>query len=113
MRMTLSKVVALCLFGTSAWGCIGASLPKLPSAGGPAWREITTEHFVVDTDLEPAASDALVKQLENLRQVMIEAVFEHDPEPSPKLRVLAVRSDEYGHYGTKTTGKFINSLLFQ
>ena len=62
--------------------------------------QITTDHFVVDTDLEPAASDALVKQLENLRQVMIEAVFEHGiPSRHPSFACSL-----YGATNTATTG---------
>jgi hypothetical protein len=110
MRSTSVIAAALC---TSVCGCIGASLPKTPGAGGPPWREITTEHFVIDTNLDPEVADATARQLENLRNVMIEAVFEHQPAPSPKLRVLALRSDEYGHYATKNVGVFMSSVVCQ
>src|SRR5690349_12434351 len=78
--------------------CIGSSLPKTPKAGGPAWQEITTEHFVVDTDLAPDDAALIVRQLENLRKVMIEVVFGGEPEPTPRMRVLALRQDEYAHF---------------
>jgi hypothetical protein len=104
----LSSVVAV-----SVSGCIGASLPKTPGAGGPPWQEITSEHFVIDTNLEPEVAKATARQLEGLRKAMIEVVFGREPPPSPPLRVLALRSDEYGHYGTKSVGVFMSSVLSQ
>jgi len=68
---------------------------------------------VIDTNLDPQIADATARQLENLRNVMIEVVFGRQPPPSPKLRVLALRSDEYGHYGTQSVGVFMSNVLFQ
>src|SRR5262249_33907364 len=73
-------------------GCSGAPLPKTPGGGGPPWQEITSEHFVIDTNLEPEVAKATARQLENLRKAMIEVVFPREPLPPPPLRVLALRS---------------------
>jgi tetratricopeptide (TPR) repeat protein len=94
-------------------GCIGSSLPKTPDAGGPTWEELITEHFVIDTDLEPTEATAIAQQLENLRKVMTETVFGGPPPTGPRVRVLALRRDEYGHFDRKNAGVFISSALFQ
>jgi hypothetical protein len=93
--------------------CIGSSFPKTPAAGGPAWQEITTEHFIIDTDLDPLEADATVHQLENLRKVMAEMVFGGEPPRGPRARVLALRREEYGHFDRVYVGTFVSSVLFQ
>src|SRR5690242_18262728 len=34
-----------------------------PARGGPTWRELTSEHFVVDTDRQSGGARALVEEL--------------------------------------------------
>jgi hypothetical protein len=96
-----------------ATGCIGTSFPKTPAAGGPAWREITTENLVVDTDLEPAEADAMVRQLENMRNVMAKVAFGGEPAKAPRVRVLALRQDEYAHFDRVNAGTFVIWALYQ
>jgi tetratricopeptide (TPR) repeat protein len=111
-RMSKSRWWALAALPCLA-GCIGRTYPKTPEAGGPAWQEITTEHFVVDTDLEPEEAGAMVHQLENLRNVMTRVVFGGEPSKAPRMRVLALRHDEYSHYDRVAFGNFVNWALFQ
>src|SRR6476620_4310866 len=93
---------SLGMAGCLALGCIApASLPKTPANGGPAWHELTTEHFVIDSDLEPAEAAVVANQLENLRKVMSETVFGGPPPAGPPARVLSLRRDEYGHFDRK------------
>src|SRR5262245_41317046 len=94
-------------------GCIGSSLPKTPAHGGPAWQEITTDHFVVDTDLETADANAIRRQLENHRSGMTQLVFGGEPAKAPRMRVLALRQDEYAHFGHVASGNFVNWTLYQ
>jgi tetratricopeptide (TPR) repeat protein len=94
-------------------GCIGTSYPKTPAHGGPAWQEMTTEHFVVDTDLESAEATVIARQLENLRNAMAETVFGGQPPPGPRVRVLALRQDEYRHFDRSSDGYFLSSALYQ
>jgi hypothetical protein len=110
--MRSTSIVVATLFASTS-GCISASQPKTPREGGPPWQEITTEHFIIDTDLDPQLAAETAQQLENLRNAMIEVVFGRQPPPSPKLRVLALRSDEYGYYGTQSTGVFMSNVLHQ
>ncbi len=94
-------------------GCIASSFPKTPAHGGPAWEEITTDHFIVDTDLEPSEAAQLVRDLENMRKVMVEVVFGGEREPKIKVRVLALRTDEFGHFSAEAVGFYLNRVLFQ
>ena len=100
-------------FALALTGCLGGAYPKTPAHGGPAWQEITTEHFVVATNLDPAEADAMVRQLENLRRAMGETVFGGEPGPAPPMRVLALRQEEYGHYDRINAGTFVFNSLFQ
>jgi tetratricopeptide (TPR) repeat protein len=96
-----------------ATGCIGRTFPKTPEAGGPAWRELTTEHFVIDSDLEPTEADTMARQLENLRNVMTKTVFGGEPAKGPRMRVLALRHDEYAQYDRVSSGNYLSWALFQ
>jgi hypothetical protein len=50
-------------------------VPALPTQGGPAWRELTSEHFTVWTDAEPALAHALIMRMEHIRQVLFGVSF--------------------------------------
>jgi hypothetical protein len=74
---------------------------------------MTTEHFVVDTDLDADEARVMVRQLENLRHVMAEVTFGGEPAPAARVRVLALRQDEYAHFGHQAAGVFVDWTLFQ
>jgi hypothetical protein len=52
----------------------GAVRPALtgPEAGGPAWRELKTEHFVLRTDLDAASAREIIEDFERVEQVFID-----------------------------------------
>jgi len=74
---------------------------------------MTSEHFIVDTDLDPSEAAKVVRDLENMRKVMVEVVFGGEREATAKVRVLALRSDEFGHFANEAAGIFLNRVLFQ
>jgi hypothetical protein len=55
--------------------CRRAAVPPVPGKGGPAWTELTSEHFTVWTDGDRAEVRELVQQMEQLRQVVAGAMF--------------------------------------
>jgi len=70
----------------------GAAVPPLPSKGGPAWTEITSEHFTVWTDGDRDLIRDLVPQMEQLRQVIVGVAF---PWASRgRTLVFALRDDD-------------------
>jgi hypothetical protein len=103
-----AKIAWLALF--VAVGCVGASARQPRSVTTSAWREITTEHFVIDTDLSDSEVTWVVRLLEQGRNVMIHAGFGGEPPPQPRTRVFALRRDEFHHFDRSTDGAFVRSI---
>lgn len=59
-------------------GC-AATLPALPSQGGPAWTELTSAHFTLWTDASAARGRELIAQLEHLHQIVHGVAFPDQP----------------------------------
>jgi hypothetical protein len=77
-------ILALALAAAAA----GDDLSCPPPAG--KWRELRTAHFVLSTDLAPAAADDLAEQLEVLRGADLAALGElAQSVEGPPLRVVA------------------------
>jgi hypothetical protein len=74
----------------------GPALPPLPAQGGPPWRELVSEHFVVWTDSTPEHARELVREMEHLRQVEVGAVFRAAAGPG-RAFVIAPRDSAELH----------------
>ncbi|ABS28570.1 hypothetical protein [Anaeromyxobacter sp. Fw109-5] len=76
-----------------------------PARGGPAWSELTTDHFVVASDLRRADAATIARELESVRAWVIAALFEDAPEIPGRVRVVAFRSaaefDEFAPPGLR------------
>ena len=85
---------ALAALGLAAAGCaaVGPSL-RCPEEGGPAWREVATDHFLVWTDLESPEARALAVRLEWIREAVVAAVWQAPLEPESRMGVVALRSE--------------------
>jgi hypothetical protein len=68
-----------------------ATLPPCPAQGGPAWQELTSDHFVVRTDLDAADGQEVVRRLEETRAAMLVAVWPEAPGPPDRSAVIALR----------------------
>jgi len=66
---------------------------ECPEAGGPAWREVQTAHFVVQTNLSSGKAQALAREVERLYEVLLHALFKSPPAFPGKVRVVALQSD--------------------
>lgn len=68
----LAVMVAVAVIATMAGAACAprAVLPQLPSQGGPAWRELTSEHFLLWTDASSARARELVRGLEERYQIL-------------------------------------------
>jgi hypothetical protein len=89
MLLAMSKTVGpLCAL---AWlvAC-GPAIPPLPSRGGPAWLEVTSEHFTLWTDAPAERGRELVREMERRRRLVM-TTMKHAPS---KVRsfVIALRS---------------------
>ena len=66
---------------------------ECPEAGGPAWREVRTAHFVVQSDLSSSKAQALAREVERLYEALLHALFKSPPAFPGKVRVVALQSD--------------------
>jgi Flp pilus assembly protein TadD len=89
-----------------------------PSHGGPEWLELTTDHFVMATDLRRKEAARLARQLEAARAWVTDAIFpEERPELPTRVRVVAFRTmaefDEFappalrGYFTTNGLGETV------
>jgi hypothetical protein len=69
----------------------GPAIPPLPSQGGPAWHEFTTEHFTLWTDTSATRARELMREMEDLRHVVIGIAFHGGGEG--RVLVIALRDD--------------------
>lgn len=60
MRCMVRVVSCSTLAAVAAAAC-GAAVPPVPGKGGPAWTELTSEHFTVWTDGDRAEVRELVQ----------------------------------------------------
>jgi tetratricopeptide (TPR) repeat protein len=64
-----------------------------PAKGGPPWRELTTRHFRVWTDLDAAAANTTVQHLEHYRKALL-YVWGNQFDPPGRVDVVVFRSGE-------------------
>ena len=74
-------------------GACGAAVPPVRGKGGPAWTELTSQHFTVWTDGDPANVRELMREMEYLREVVGSVMFPSTPA-SARTLVIALRDDD-------------------
>ncbi|HYG69798.1 MAG TPA: hypothetical protein VD838_19135, partial [Anaeromyxobacteraceae bacterium] len=86
---------------------------RCPAQGGAAWREVTTEHFVLQTDLLSDEAHRLARELETMRAAVLLALFRAPPALPGRVRVVAFgsRADYATFAPPKTLGIFSLSDL--
>lgn len=87
---TLRTIAIAATLGVLA--ACGAAVPPVPGNGGPGWVELTSPHFTVWTDGEPARVRELVREMERLRQVVVGVAFPSAPDGGRDL-VIALHDD--------------------
>lgn len=68
-----------------------ATVPPCPAKGGRSWREITTGHFVLDTDLDEDEALRMLRTLEETRSAMLIGVWPK-AGPSERTRIYSLYS---------------------
>jgi tetratricopeptide (TPR) repeat protein len=74
-------------------GCATSAAFVCPSRGGPAWRDIGSDHFVLRTDLEVGEASKLLARLERLRTAVVSALFDEVPASQSGVEVVAFRTE--------------------
>jgi len=88
------RPVALAAFLALTVGCVHQRhLRPVPPDGG-GWRELRTEHFVLETDLPLERARALGAELEAILDGLARALFHAPPKLVSDARVVAFSSDE-------------------
>jgi len=62
--------IALALAAGTVAGC-ASNFAACPAAGGPVWRELASDHFVLRTDLGLDEARDTLRDLENLRAALL------------------------------------------
>lgn len=63
-------------------------VPPVPGKGGPAWIELSSQHFTAWTDGEPERVRELVRKMERLRLILIYAAFPTAPTEGRDLAIV-------------------------
>ncbi|MEP7126329.1 MAG: hypothetical protein ABJE95_35685 [Byssovorax sp.] len=111
--MKPSPIAPLALVASLALGCVGLTPPLTPpERGGAAWSELTSKHFVLDTDLEADEASSTLAELEGLYGAIEDVAFPSESESSLPIRVvLFAREKDYLPLGPKSTrGYFTHQL---
>lgn len=80
---------------------------RCPARGGSAWRELRTEHFLVQTDLPQGKARELAAELERLLGAVRHGLFRTPPPMPGAIRVVALRSkEEFDLFAPEGAGAF-------
>jgi tetratricopeptide (TPR) repeat protein len=76
-----------------------------PEKGGPAWTEVTSEHFTVKTDLDKDEAQHASAKLEEMFTALADFGFPSSQRPKVHIDVVYFRShDDYAELAPKLTG---------
>jgi len=106
------RIARLALSVALLASCATVIRPPLtpPDKGGPAWTEVTTEHFVLKTDLDADGAQRAAAKLEEMFAALAQLGFAS--EDRPKMMIDVVYFDRHEDYATlrpgATGGQFIS-----
>jgi len=83
-----------------------ASTPRCPEEGGPVWREVTTEHFRVYTDLDSWDAGEAALELERLRGGLLAALGMKEGPPGVIQAIVFAEPEALHSFGIPYTGIF-------
>jgi hypothetical protein len=93
-----------------AAGC-ASTFAVCPAQGGPPWRELANEHFVLRTDQDLEAARATLRDLDVFRAAVLTCFHAPIDLDTGRLPVIAVR-DGWGEFaGTGADGLFTEALF--
>lgn len=92
----------------------GCAAPfRSPAQGGPAWRELTSEHFTLSTDLSGDDAQVAIRDLEEYRAALLATGWPGSREPDGRLRVVILaRERDWREFESEHNG-FFTEALFQ
>jgi hypothetical protein len=94
-------------------GC-ATGLPRCPEKGGPAWRAVETEHFVVYTDATSTRAAEVAADLEYVRKALVQFLLPGGAGPAGQIPVVLMTG--HGHFDEffpKTVHGWYGDLFYQ
>ena len=88
---SINRTVTLVLLALA--GCATSAAFLCPARGGPAWRDVGSDHFVLRTDLDLEDATLLLARLERLRAAVTSALFDQAPASRTGVEVVAFRTE--------------------
>lgn len=80
---------------------------RCPTHGGPAWREVTTEHVTLTTDLGSRDAQKLARELERTRAMVLAAMFRTPPPLPGRIEAVAFRNrTEFAEFALPGAGAY-------
>ncbi|ABS27896.1 conserved hypothetical protein [Anaeromyxobacter sp. Fw109-5] len=105
--MRTLRVIPFLLLSLSACAHAGRQDFRCPARGGTAWRELRSEHFVVQTDLPQGRARELASELERILGAVRHGLFRTPPPMPGAIRVVALRSiEEFDLFAPPKAGAF-------
>jgi tetratricopeptide (TPR) repeat protein len=98
---------------TFALGCATLTPPLTPpERGGAAWSELTSTHFVLDTDLDQAEAREALSEFEGVFTSLKDVAFSAAAPPRTSIRVVLFRRQEdYWNVAPKNTAGYFTARL--
>jgi hypothetical protein len=101
MALRFACHLGLTLTLSASLGCSSLRPPlTAPAEGGPPWTELTSHHFILETDTDPGSADAVVAEFERMYAALAHAMHvsagpEDAPGASPIELVLFERAKDF------------------
>ena len=93
-------------------GC-ASHFPPCPSSGGPAWRELASDHFQLTTDLDRDAAVETLANLEELRATLALSLAAESDIPNGRLPVISLDRGWNEVAAEDIEGFFVSSVLWR
>ena len=85
-----------------------------PAKGGAEWRELRSEHVLLQTDLSQAKAEELLHDAELMRALVLAALFKEPPQLPDRIHLVALRTDRelWEFTGEEGRGYFGDTVAF-
>ena len=95
-----------------AAGACASHFPPCPASAGPPWRELSSDHFRLRTDLQRDDARATLRELEDLRAALLRCFRAPVDLPTGRVPVIAVERG-WSDFARYRSEGFFTRTLFQ
>jgi tetratricopeptide (TPR) repeat protein len=107
-RLRVLLAVVATAAGATPWR---ATAFDCPARGGRPWRELTTDHYVIATDLPTSEAAELAQELERMWAGVAAALFKRPPSIPGRQAVVAFQSEsDFHEFAPQNVGAFYAHL---